>query len=188
MNPSALSVVSQLISSLSDGIKAKRSTVIVQDDEVPLLPQASIFATLSGENISHVGIASTDQPPFLASSLYTLPENLLLKFRVVGLSPPDTEMMVKVHFIVHGFSNTDHLSKKLSNLYTLMSQLIFPTIYKTQPMSSIMRISKIVISNAGDHVEQLNGEERSPGQGLPLSPTERVAQANTPIEEIGKSF
>eukprot|EP00795_Rhopilema_esculentum_P016198 gene16198-7569_t len=189
LSNSALSVITQLVARINQSLQAKKSTFTMLDDELSLSCNAKVFACmdLCGE------VADNKAPSFfpnITSSLYTVPAGLLAKFRIVCLSTPDIETIVKMHLMVHGFSYNENLAHSLANIYSIWSKLAM-----VEAAPSVRALCSMV-SDAGDHLDQLKAlelaetyYEQDPMQDKdrededpdspPLSPTEAAHISNS---------
>ena len=147
LSGSAMSVISQLIASVFDSIKAKKATFMMREDEITLCSSTKVFATLNIESEIDVRKASAKYP-LITSSMYNLPADLLSQFRTVCLSKPDTESILRMYLIIHGFSLFDELARKLVAVYSIWTELTF-----VGSMPSLRALYSL-ISDAGDHLDK----------------------------------
>lgn len=193
-----MSVITQLISNVSECLKAKKTSALSLDEEIALSPNSKIFATL--ELSKCFAEARTFQLfPRIASSLYSLPSELLAQFRPVCLSTPDMLCVLKMHLIVCGFTFAEELANDLANIHSTWSSLSMAT------AAPSLKVLCSLIADAGDHLNKVlsvesvqkmtdveigkvvNDDTSSQGSSsLILSATEAVLVANSPekVDEI----
>ena len=181
-------MITQLVARINQSLQAKKSTFTMLDDELSLSCNAKVFASmdLCGE------VADNKAPCFflnITSSLYNVPAGLLAKFRIVCLSTPDVETIVKMHLMVHGFSYNENLAHSLANIYCIWSKLAM-----VEAAPSVRALCSLV-SDAGDRLDQLkalefaeayyvqdnmqNKDRDEDPDSPPLSPTEAAHISNS---------
>ena len=193
-----MSVITQLISNVSESLKAKKTSTLSLDEEIPLSPNSKLFATL--ELSKCVTEARTLQSfPRIASSLYSLPSELLAQFRPVCISTPDMLCVLKMHLIVCGFTFAEELANELTKIHSSWSSLSMATaapslkvlcgmiadagdhLNKVLSVESVQKMTEVEIGKVVSHDTSSQGSE-----SLVLSATEAVLIANSPekVDEI----
>ena len=152
LSGSALSVITQLLANVSESMKAKKSTFLIHDDDIPLCATSKFFATLNLTS-EIVDAKVSYRFPLITSSMYHLPADLLSKFRTVCLSKPDTESILKMYLVVHGFNFSHELAKILTNLFLMWTKL---AILEVMPS---LRVLYSIITDAGDYLNKLKAAD-----------------------------
>ena len=161
-----MSIVTQLITSVYESLRANKSTFVMFEEEVTLSSHAKIFATLNLKcEFSDANL--TGPFPIIKSSLYRLPADLMSKFRPVCLSMPDAKSIIKMQLIVHGFSSADELAVLLARLLSTWRQLAW-----METMLSVKVISNI-IADASDHLDKFKAQ-RSASLGAQDRVSEKI--------------
>lgn len=209
-----LSVLTQLVTVVLDGLKANKTTVVLQDDEISLAPQGACFGTLDSSANQHKTAYDPSIgffPSFKSSASY-LPVDLWEMFRPVALVGPDLQVILQVWLLSQGFTQVSSLASKIVTLRGLCLKLL-PN--SSKPLSGDLSLClhkctgwgahaiKRMIEDAGSHLgtssdelqvsapEQRgpSREERDVPEGAE-SPTDAVAAVNAPLEALrqdGKS-
>ena len=147
-----MSVITQLIANVFESMEAKKSTFMIHEDEISLSSTAKFFGTLNLTS-DIVDAKGSAKYPHIISSIYHLPADLLSRFRTVYLSKPDTESILKMYFVIHGFTLSDELAKTLNSVYALWTQLAIVEIMPS------LRLFCSLIADAGDHLDKLKATE-----------------------------
>ena len=209
-----LSVLAQLVTVVLDGLKASKSTVVLQDDEISLAPQGACFGTLdpSGDQHKSAYDPSVGFFPSFKSSASYLPVDLWEMFRPVALVEPDLQVILQVWLLSQGFMHVSSLASKIVTLRGLCLKLL-PN--SSKPLSGDLSLCllkctgwgahslKRMIEDAGFHLGTSSDElqvsapeQRGPSReerDVPEraeSPTDAVAAVNAPLEALrqdGKS-
>lgn len=209
-----LSVLAQLVTVVLDGLKASKSTVVLQDDEISLAPQGACFGTLetSGNQYKSAYDPSVSFFPSFKSSASYLPVDLWEMFRPVALVEPDLQVILQVWLLSQGFTQVSSLASKIVTLRGLCLKLL-PN--SSKPLSGDLSLCllkctgwgahslKRMIEDAGfhlgassDELQVAAPEQRGPsreerdGPERAESPTDAVAAVNAPFEALrqdGKS-
>jgi hypothetical protein len=199
-----MSVLTQLLQVIHNGQRANKSTVIIQDDEVPLMADGACFATLTN-SISKTypdHIPSIGFYPSFQSSTSELSRDLLNLFRPVALMGPDWLVIVEVWLLSQGFVHVTALSPKIVSLRDLCLEVLPSTskILLGDTSRCIHKCSswglpslKRIIENAGTRLNRCQEEaevtrmsnipQRITPDGRSPSPTDAadaVADANEP--------
>lgn len=126
IQPAVLSVLTQLLTLVLDGLKANKTTIVLQDDEVTLSPHGACFGTLNHlielQNKAYdvsVGFFSS-----FKSTASFLPVDLLDMFRPVALVGPDLQVMLQVWLLSQGFTKVSSLASKIVTLKGLCQKLL----------------------------------------------------------------
>ena len=152
LSGSALSVITQLLANVFESLKAKKSTFLIHDDDIPLCATSKFFGTLNLTS-EFVDTKVSYRFPLITSSIYHLPADLLSKFRTVCLSKPDRESILKMYLVVHGFNFSHELAKILANLFSMWKKL---TVMEVMPS---LRVLNSIITDAGDYLDKLKAAD-----------------------------
>lgn len=203
IQPPVLSVLTQLVTDVLDGLRANKTNVILPDDEITLSPQGACFATL---NSSPKQIRSKYDPsvgffPSFKSSASFLPAELLAMFRPVELVGPDLQAILQVWLLSQGFTQVASLASKIVTLKGLCQQLL-PSSSKPLCAELCSYLQKCIgwgsyslkrmIDDAGSHLctnsnnemEQVTSIKGENLDGERESPTDVVAAVNAPLEAL----
>lgn len=101
-----LSVVAQQISSILDAIAGNKDTFLFQSTDIPLVKTCGIFVTMN--------------PGYAGRS--ELPDNLKSLLRPISMMVPDSSLIAEVILLSQGFKEGKLLARKVTTLYSLMSQ------------------------------------------------------------------
>ena len=190
-----------------DGLKASKSTVVLHNDEITLVPQGACFGTLNYSADQH----KTEYDPSVGffpsfkSSATFLPVDLWEKFRPVELVGPDLQVIIQVWLLSQGFTQVSSLASKIVTLRNLCLQLL-PSSSKPLPADLCLCLQKCVgwrayalkrmIEDAGSHLGTSSEEvhvlatNKGPlNEGEDVSeraesPTEAVDAVNVPLEAL----
>ncbi|XP_066025345.1 uncharacterized protein [Pocillopora verrucosa] len=207
IQPPVLSVLTQLVTVVLDGLKASKSTVVLHNDEITLVPQGACFGTLNYSADQH----KTEYDPSVGffpsfkSSATFLPVDLWEKFRPVELVGPDLQVIIQVWLLSQGFTQVSSLASKIVTLRNLCLQLL-PSSSKPLPADLCLCLQKCVgwgayalkrmIEDAGSHLGTSSEEvhvlatNKGPlNEGEDVSeraesPTEAVDAVNVPLEAL----
>ena len=208
IQPPVLSVLTQLVTVVLDGLKASKSTVVLHDDEITLAPQGACFGTLDYSTDQH----KTEYEPSVGffpsfkSSASFLPVDLWDMFRPVALVGPDLQVIIQVWLLSQGFTQVSSLASKIVTLRSLCLQLL-PS--SSKPLSADLCLClqkcigwgayslKRMIEDAGSHLgassEELHvsapehkgpSHEEGDAPDRAESPTEAVGAVNAPLEAL----
>ena len=147
-----MSVVGQLLVSVLESLKAKKSHVYLQDEEVLTNQSVKLFATMQLGNHFHTD-PNPKIFPKITSSLFKLPTQLFSKFRTIGLSQPDVGTILKLHLLLHKFTFANELACDLASFFSLWLTLANPG------ATASIRVMCSVISEAGVHREKLSASD-----------------------------
>ena len=203
IQPEVLSVLTQLLTLVLDGLKANKTTIVLQNDEVTLSPHGACFGTLNNlveeQNMAHdvsVGFFSS-----FKSTASFLPVDLLDMFRPVALVGPDLQVMLQVWLLSQGFTKVSPLASKIVTLKGLCQKLL-PRSAKALPEgpSSFLhkcigwgtRCLKRMIEDAGSHLCTASDEcetavpvkDPSLGGERPESGADVVEHVSAPLEAL----
>lgn len=208
IQPPVLSVLTQLVTVVLDGLRANKTTVMLQEDEITLAPQGACFGTLNCSTIQHkteynpsVGFF----PSFKSSASY-LPGDLWEMFRPVALVGPDLQVILQVWLLSQGFTQVSSLASKIVTLRGLCLKLL-PSSSKSLFADLCLCLHKCIgwgahslkrmIEDAGSHLGTSSDEllvsapeQRGPSRedrDVPdraESPTDAVATVNAPLEAL----
>lgn len=125
MEKSVLSVVTQLIQAVMDGLNANKPSVMVESEEVTLISSAACFGTINStvttkEFVKH----SFDFSPCVPSTLSELPRDLVERLRAVSFVRPDTRIIAEVCLLANGFTTAAQLSEAIVKLQNLCETFI----------------------------------------------------------------
>ena len=204
IQPPVLSVLTQLVTVVLDGLKANKTTVVLQEDEITLSPQGACFGTLDiSANHRKTGYdPSVGFFPSFKSSASYLPVDLWEMFRPVALVGPDLQVILQVWLLSQGFTQVSSLASNIVTLRGLCLRLL-PS--SSKPLSGDLCVClhkcigwgahslKRMIEDAGSHLgtraEELQdsapeqrGEDRDLGRAE--SPADAVAAVNAPLEAL----
>lgn len=209
-----LSVLTQLVTVVLDGLKASKTTVVLQDEEISLAPHGACFGTLdpSGSHHKTAYDPSVGFFPSIKSSASYLPVDLWEMFRPVALVGPDLQVIFQVWLLSQGFTQVSSLASKIVTLRGLCLKLL-PN--SSKPLSGDLSLCllkcngwgahsiKRMIEDAGFHLgmssdepQALAAEQRGTSREerdvleRAESPTDAVAAVNAPLEALrqdGKS-
>lgn len=206
ITPVVMSILTQLLQVIHDGLHANKGTVIIQEEEVPLMADAACFATLTNSiSIKYPDyIPSIGFFPSFQSSTSELPKDILNLFRPVALMGPDWLVILEVWLTSQGFTKAASISSKIVSLRELCLELL-PSTSKVLMGDTARCVHKCsswgllslkrIIMNAGTHLCQYQEESQvttindapqrtTPDDGRSPSPTdatEAVAAANEPV-------
>lgn len=125
MEKSILSTVVQLIQGVMDSLKAQKSSVFVENEDVSLIPTAACFATMiPGGLVNDPYRRSFDYFSSVPSSLSELPSDLVRRLRSVSFSSPDTRIISEVFLTANGFTTASDLSQAMYRLQGLCETFI----------------------------------------------------------------
>lgn len=215
IQPPVLSVLTQLVTVVLDGLRANKTTVVLQDDEITLAPQGACFGTL---NCSTNQRKTEYDPsvgffPSFKSSASFLPVDLWEMFRPVAVVGPDLQVILQVWLLSQGFTQVSSMASKIVTLRGLCLQLL-PS--SSKPLSGDLcsclhkctgwgaHSLKRMIEDAGSHLGASSDElhvsapehkgpshEERDAPDRAASPTDAVAAVNAPLEALkqdGKTF
>jgi dynein heavy chain len=106
--PEVLSVCSVQFKAVCDGIRAQRTSVVIEGDEVHLDWSAGAFITMN--------------PGYLGRS--ELPEGLKTLFRPITVMVPDLVLICENMLMAEGFVEAKILASKFYSLYSLLRELL----------------------------------------------------------------
>ncbi|XP_020627063.1 dynein beta chain, flagellar outer arm-like isoform X2 [Orbicella faveolata] len=203
-----LSVLTQLVTVVLDGLKASKTTVVLQDDEISLAPQGACFGTLDPSGSQHKTAYDPSVgffPSFKSSASY-LPVDLWEMFRPVALVGPDLQVILQVWLLSQGFTQVSSLASKIVTLRGLCLKLLPNSSKSLSGDLSLCLLKctgwgahslKRMIEDAGSHLGtssvelQVSApEQRGPSReekDVPEraeSPTDAVAAVNAPLEAL----
>jgi len=203
IQPPVLSVLTQLVTVVLDGLRANKTTVILQDDEITLSPQGACFGTLN--HITNQQKTEYDPSagffPSFKSSASFLPVELLDMFRPVALVGPDLQVILQVWLLSQGFTQVSSLASKIVTLRDLCLNLL-PSSSKSLSGDLCSCLHKCtgwgahclkrMIEDAGSHLCTSSDEYEAAvsvkGPSLDgeraESPTDVVAAVNAPLEAL----
>ena len=203
IQPAVLSVLTQLLTVVLDGLRGNKNSIVFQDDEIALSPHGACFGTLNylseqqnmGFDLS-VGFFSS-----FKSSASFLPVELLEMFRPVALVGPDLQVILQVWLLGQGFTQVSSLASRIVTLKGFCQKFL-PSSLKTVPegLSSCLHkctgwgahCLKRMIEDAGSHLctssdvsdnaasikgPSLDGERTE-------SRTDFAADENAPVEAL----
>ena len=125
MEKSVLSVVVQLIQGVMDSLKIQKSSVLVENEDVNLIPTAACFATLTPTRSPNDPFKrSFDYFTSVPSALSELPSGLGQRLRPVSFTRPDNRIMSEVFLVTNGFTTASELSDALIKLQNLCETFI----------------------------------------------------------------
>ena len=125
MEKSILSTVVQLIQGVMDSLKAQKSSVLVENEDINLIPTAACFATMIPSGSSNDPYRrSFDYFSSVPSSLSELPSDLVRRLRSVSFSRPDTCIISEVFLTANGFTTALKLSQAMFRLQDLCETFI----------------------------------------------------------------
>lgn len=203
IQPPVLSVLTQLVTVVLDGLRANKTTVILQDDEVTLSPHGACFGTI--HNLIHQHDTKYDPSvgffPSFKSPASFLPVELLDMFRPVALVGPDLQVILQVWLLSQGFTQVSSLASKIVTLRELCQKLL-PS--SSKPLSKDLCLClhictgwgayclKRMIDDAGSHLCTSSDEYEAAvsvkGPSLDgeriESPTDVAAIVNAPLESL----
>ena len=210
IQPPVLSVLTQLATVVLDGLRANKTTIVLQDDEIALSPQGACFGTL--HHLTHQQNTKHDPSvgffPSFKSSASFLPLELLDMFRPVALVGPDLQVILEVWLLSQGFIQVSSLASKIVTLRGLCLKLL-PS--SSKPLSGDLcsclhkctgwgaYCLKRMIDDAGSHLctssDEFEAAVSAKRPSLDVeraeSPTDVVAAVNAPLEalrEEGKHY
>ena len=209
IQPPVLSVLTQLVTVVLDGLRANKTFITLQGDEIPLASHGVCFATLnccSHESGSEFNPSVGFFPSFKSSASF-LPKELLELFRPVALVGPDLQIILEAWLLSQGFTQVSSLASKIVTLRDLCQKLL-PRSSKPLPgdLCSCLhkctgwgvRCLKRVIEDAGSQLSTDSGELQATraSASKPLddkgaddravSPTDAVVAVNTLTEAPGQ--
>ena len=205
IQPPVLSVLTQLVTDVLDGLRSNKTTVILPDDEITLSPQGACFATLNSlpNQINSKYDPSVGFFPSFKSSASFLPVKLLAMFRPVELVGPDLQAILQVWLLSQGFTQVASLASKIVTLKGLCQQLL-PSSSKPLCAELCSYLQKCIgwgsyslkrmIDDAGSHLctnsnnemEQVTSIKGENLDGERESPTDVVAAVNAPLEALSE--
>jgi hypothetical protein len=125
MEKSVLSVVVQLIQGVMDSLKIQKSSVLVENEDVNLIPTAACFATMTPTRSTNDPFKrSFDYFSSIPSALSELPSDLVQRLRSVSFTRPDTRIISEVFLVTNGFTTVSELSEALFRLQNLCETFI----------------------------------------------------------------
>lgn len=203
IQPAVLSVLTQLLTVVLDGLRGNKNSIVFQDDEIALSPHGACFGTLNylseqqnmGFDLS-VGFFSS-----FKSSASFLPVELLEMFRPVALVGPDLQVILQVWLLGQGFTQVSSLASRIVTLKGFCQKFL-PSSLKTVPegLSSCLHkctgwgahCLKRMIEDAGSHLCTSSdvSENAASVKGPSLdgerteSRTDFAADVNAPVEAL----
>lgn len=180
----------QLIQSVMDSLKAKKSSVIIGNEDVALTSSAACFATItSSSSINDPLSRSFDYFTSIPSDLAELPRELLQRLRAVSFTRPDKLIMCEVCLMANGFTTASRLSKLILRLQVLCETFISSyTLSNNQMENFPLRVAKgfswssvclkKIINNAANHLYENCFEDK-----MQSSDDINVLDVNSSIED-----
>lgn len=210
VQPPLLSVVTQVMKTVLDGLRANKTSVLIQDDEVTLAASGACFATLNNwTNRSYTKRpSSVGFFPSLQSPASYLSKELLEMFRPVSLVGPDARVILQVWLLSQGFTQVTSLASSIVTLRELCEQML-PRSCTPLPGDLCaclhtctgwgLQCLKRIVANAGSQLARCEvevfGERKEPKKAIrvetlvleerPASPGEKVVAANAGGEHSG---
>lgn len=100
-----------------DSLKAQKSTVVIENEDLTLLPTAACFATMTPTGIPNDPFKrSFDYFSSVPSTLSELPKELVERLRTVSFTPPDIRIISEVFLAANGFATASELSVAMFRL------------------------------------------------------------------------
>jgi hypothetical protein len=125
MEKSVLSVVVQLIQGVMDSLKTHKSSVLVESEDVNLIPTAACFATMTPTRSPNDPFKrSFDYFSSVPSALLELPSDLGQRLRSVSFTRPNTRIISEVFLVINGFTTASELSEAMFRLQSLCETFI----------------------------------------------------------------
>jgi hypothetical protein len=125
MDKSILSVVVQLIQRVMDSLNVQKSSVLVENEDVNLIPTAACFATMTPTGSQNDPFKrSFDYFSSVPSALSELPSDLVKRLRSVSFTRPDTRIISEVFLVANGFTTAVELSQAIFRLQGLCETFI----------------------------------------------------------------
>ena len=125
MQKSILSVAIQLIQGVMDSLKAQKASVLVENEEVNLIPTAACFATVTPIGMPNDPFKqSFDYFSSVPSALSELPRELLQRLRSVSFTRPDIRIISEVGLVANGFTTAFELAEAMFRLQGLCEMFI----------------------------------------------------------------
>lgn len=173
MEKSILSVVVQLIQAMMDSLKAKKTSVLLENEDVNLIHTAACFATMTQTGTPNDPFNVTfDYFSSVPSALSELPRDLLQRLRSVSFTNPDTRIISEVSLLACGFSTASELSEAMFRLQSLCEVFIpsfasakrqvqdLPACLARGAGWSILCLKKIINDAANNLVENVGPEQK----------------------------
>lgn len=205
VTPVVMQILTHLLSAIYDGLRANKSTVLLHDEEVPLVAQGACFGTLTN-SINDTSPYYNPSIGFFSSfkgSTVHITMNQQAVFRPVALMGPNWDIMLEVWLLSHGFTHVRTLASKIASLRDICLKML-PNTSKTLSGDIFRCVHKCsswglvslerIIKNAGSHLSTCREEletntavGKPPDRVSPIgrepSPTDFVAAANEPAVE-----
>jgi len=118
ITPVVMSILTHLLKTLYDGLRASQTTVVLQDEEVSLVTQGACFGTLTNtinDSSPYFNPNIGFFPSFKGSTAYITTGQQCL-FRPVALMGPNMEIMLEVWLLSYGFTHVRTLASKIASL------------------------------------------------------------------------
>ncbi|GFS27875.1 dynein beta chain, flagellar outer arm [Elysia marginata] len=181
LQPSCLSLLAQMMSTVMDALRMGKGAVHLQTDDVQLSPHGACFGLMN----SSVPVKPHDSDKLLIypSAAAQLPDSLLNQFRVISLAKPDFLLSLQVMLFSQGFLYGRELAWKANQLYETCQHMFGTNTFVT---NNVTLGASRSASFYGWSLQSLKGVVEEAGAMLEKSQTEDKETGLSTIQEFGE--
>ncbi|KAK3108743.1 hypothetical protein FSP39_014630 [Pinctada imbricata] len=177
LEPAVLSVFAQLLSTVTDAMRAGKAAVHLQSEDVQLNPTGACFTLLDSSLLVKPG--NPDKILLYPAATAKLPDHVMTQFRTVSVTQPDLHLSLEVMLCSQGFLGGRQLAKKTMMLYELCRKLLGTN----SPISELVYHGcDLSTSNGGWSIKTLKGVISEAGAYLEKNPPMEEGEMS-PIKE-----